>query len=54
MDWAAENGHLEVVVWLHKNRSEGYTPWAKYWATEKGQSHMVKWFNDIKNGKSEF
>ena len=23
MDWAAENGHLNVVEWLHNNRTEG-------------------------------
>lgn len=23
MDWAASNGHLEVVKWLHYNRTEG-------------------------------
>ena len=25
MDWAAGSGHLEVVKWLHRNRTEGYT-----------------------------
>ncbi len=23
--WASENGYLEVVKWLHKNRTEGCT-----------------------------
>src|SRR3990172_7483762 len=25
MDWAADNGQLEVVKWLHENRTEGCT-----------------------------
>jgi hypothetical protein len=24
MDWAAENGKLEVIKFLHENRTEGY------------------------------
>jgi len=28
INWAAENGQLKVVKWLHENRTEGCTKWA--------------------------
>jgi hypothetical protein len=34
--WAAANGHLEVIEWLHENRSEGCTKRAMDWAAEYG------------------
>ena len=32
MNWAALYGHLEVVKFLHDNRSEGCTEWAMNYA----------------------
>jgi ankyrin repeat protein len=40
MHWAARNGHLEVVQWLHENRKEGCTINAMNWAAECG--HFVE------------
>ena len=28
MDYASRNGHLDVVKFLHENRTEGCTKWA--------------------------
>src|SRR3989344_9268017 len=28
MDWAAMKGHLDMVIWLHENRTEGCSKWA--------------------------
>jgi hypothetical protein len=36
MNSAAENGHLEVVQWLHENRSEGCTEDAMDFAARNG------------------
>ena len=48
MDWAASNGQLEVVKWLHKNRSEGCTPEALFWAASKGHLEIVKYLYENK------
>jgi hypothetical protein len=42
---AATYGHLEMVQWLHANRSEGCTTWAMDWAAEKGHLEMVQWLH---------
>lgn len=49
MDWAAGNGHLEVVKWLHENRSEGCTTWAMDWAAERGHLEVVHWLHENRN-----
>lgn len=43
MDWAAGNGHLDVVHWLHENRSEGSTTAALDMAAERGHLPTVFW-----------
>ncbi len=43
MDFAAHNGHLEVLTWLHENRNEGCTTNAMNWAAEHGHLEVVKW-----------
>ncbi|KAL3657633.1 hypothetical protein V7S43_017436 [Phytophthora oleae] len=43
MDYAAANGHLEVVQWLHMNRSEGCTTKAMNSAAKEGHLEVVKW-----------
>ena len=42
MDCVAERGHLEIVKWLHFNRTEGCTTKAMDCAAEKGHLEVVK------------
>jgi hypothetical protein len=42
MNYAARNGHLEVIKWLHINRSEGCTDDAINWAAAKGHLEVIK------------
>ena len=42
MDWAAENGHMHVVQWLHENRKEGCTTDAMDYAARNGHLDVVK------------
>ena len=46
MDWAAKNGHLDVVVWLHENRTEGCSVEAMDWAAKNGHLDVVKWLHE--------
>ena len=46
MNWAAINGHLELVKFLHKNRKEGCTEYAMDLAAKYGHSEVVKWLRD--------
>ena len=43
MDDAAKNGHLEVIIWLHENRTEGCTSNAMVYAAGNGHFEIVKW-----------
>jgi hypothetical protein len=43
MDYAAEGGHLELVKWLHANRSEGCTAEAACEAARNGHVDVLKW-----------
>mmetsp|Transcript_34557 Transcript_34557/g.45682 ORF Transcript_34557/g.45682 Transcript_34557/m.45682 type:complete len:175 (-) Transcript_34557:152-676(-) len=43
MDKAAKQGHLQVVEWLHNNRTEGCSTGAMDWAASNGHLHMVEW-----------
>jgi|SRR5215217_1642274 len=46
-DWAAYNGHLEVVKWLHENRTEGWcTKDAMDCAARGGHLEIVKWLHE--------
>lgn len=45
MDWAAKNGHLDIVKWLHENSTEGCTKRAMDMAAEEGHLHIVKWLH---------
>ena len=45
IDYAAEEGHLEVVKWLHYNRSEGFTVNAMDQAAGRGYLEVVKWLH---------
>ena len=49
MDWAAENGHIEIVKWLHENRTEGCTKHAMNWAAYNGHVEIVKWLHENRN-----
>jgi hypothetical protein len=40
MDYAAKNGHLDVVKWLHENRTEGCTERALDLTSGNGQKRM--------------
>ena len=45
MDWAATCGHLEVIKWLHTNRSEGCNFYAMNWAAYNGHLEVIKWLH---------
>jgi len=45
MDYAARNGHLDVIKWLHINRSEGCTKYAMAMAAEHGHLDVLKWLH---------
>ena len=45
-DWAAENGHLEIVKYLHENRTEGCTIWSMSYLVNKGHLEIVKYLKD--------
>ena len=43
---AAARGHLEVVRWLHDNRTEGCTTDAMNWAAKNGHLEVVRWLHE--------
>ena len=43
--WAAANGHLEVIKWLHENTNQNCTIWAMNRAAEFGRLEVVKWLH---------
>jgi len=46
LDWVASYGHLEIVKWLHENRTEGCTTYAMDWAAYNGHLETVKWLHE--------
>jgi hypothetical protein len=60
MDYAARNGHLEIVKWLHtnyvgtghpeggmhENHTDGCTTYAMDWAAENGHLEIVIWLHE--------
>jgi hypothetical protein len=44
--WAAENGLLDVVKWLHFNRMEGCTDRTMIQAAWNGHLEVVKWLHE--------
>ena len=51
MNPAAENGHMDVVKWLHENRREGCTTDAMKWAAGNGRLDILKWLYERKPRK---
>ncbi|OWZ19407.1 hypothetical protein PHMEG_0006347, partial [Phytophthora megakarya] len=51
MNIAAENGHFDVLKWLHANRPEGCTTFAMNIAASKGNLAMVQWLHENRNDK---
>ena len=45
LDWYARHGYLEIVKWLHLNRTEGCTKAAMDWAEKKGHTEIVEWLH---------
>ncbi|RLN77599.1 hypothetical protein BBJ28_00000462 [Nothophytophthora sp. Chile5] len=45
MDGAAANNHLDVVEWLHDNRTEGCSTIAMDLAAQNGHLEMVQWLH---------
>ena len=45
MDCSANNGHLEVVKFLHENRTEGCTKYAMNRAAQRGNLEVVKFLH---------
>jgi hypothetical protein len=50
MDFAATNGHLEVVKFLYFNRTDERTTYAINMATEYGHLEVVEWLR-VQNEK---
>ncbi len=46
MDIAAASGHLDILIWLHHNRTEGFTKDAQYMATIMGHYEVLEWLFD--------
>ncbi len=46
MNEAADNGHLEIVIWLHENRTEGCTTWAMDYAAKNGHLEIVNFLKE--------
>ena len=38
--------HLEVVKWLHENRTEGCSTYVMNYAAENGHLEVVKWLHE--------
>ena len=47
MDLASSNGYLDIVKFLHENRTEGCTTWAMDWASLKGYLDVVEYLKSI-------
>ncbi len=45
MDYAAGNGHLDLVKWLHKNRTDVCATNAMNYAALNGHLEVVKWLH---------
>ncbi len=45
-NWSAGGGHLEVIKWLHLNRTEGYNAFAMDFASKNGHLEIVKWLQE--------
>jgi ankyrin repeat protein len=48
MNWAAMNGHLEIVKWLHTNRTEGCAETAMKLALENSHLEIIEWLHASK------
>lgn len=46
MDYAAANGHLKILIWLHTNRIEGCSPTSLDWAASNGHVTVVQWLDE--------
>ncbi len=46
MNYAAMNGHLHMVKFLHENREEGCSTWAMDWAAMNGHLEVIKWLHE--------
>jgi hypothetical protein len=49
MNFASQNGHLDVVIWLHENRTEGCTKHAMNWASINGHLDVVQFLHFNRN-----
>ena len=45
MDWAARNGHIDIVRWLHSNRNVGCSGRAMTFAAQFGHVDVVKFLH---------
>lgn len=46
MDWASQYGYLNIIKWLHENRTEGCTKNAMNYAAMNGHFDIVKWLQE--------
>ena len=51
-NWASENGHLEIIKFLHENEKKGYTFKVINNASRNGHIKVLKWLQ--KNRKDNF
>ena len=49
MNGAAANGHLDVVVWLNENRTEGCSKCAMNEAAINGHLDVIRWLHENQN-----
>lgn len=50
---AAENGHLQLIEWLHENTNEGCQQYAMELAARNGHLKVVKWLHTHLHLKDE-
>src|ERR1700728_1967899 len=44
--WAAKNGYLGVIKWLHNNKKHGCGPYVMDYAAKNGHLHIIKWLHE--------
>jgi hypothetical protein len=46
MDYAARDGHLDVIKWIHKTYKKSCTPQGWGWAIDYRRHDVVKWIHE--------
>jgi hypothetical protein len=48
IEWASQNGYVEVIKWLYNNRPERWTYTAMNLASKNGHLEIIKWLHQNK------